>query len=317
MENPLISIIVPVYNVEKYLERCVDSVVGQTYKNIEIFLVDDGSTDNSGEMCDCFEKNDSRIKVLHKKNGGLSDARNAALDIFSGEYVTFIDSDDYVSPQYIEILYNALKNTDSDISIAGHIRGNDTNYNFKENKQCVNTIKMTNEECLNNWHDKYINVETTAWGKLYKSGLFRDNNIRYPKGKIFEDMYTTHIIVKHSQNVCIVDNEIYYYFNRNDSIIHTQSVEKLLMKYDALTQRLEWFSANGYTDASHRLLIKQVKHIIKNMVSCKNESVKKYMYDEFEKYYKQVKKIKKTFLDTVIFGIFKIWRNLCIRYRKV
>lgn len=116
MEEKLISIIVPVYNVEKYLKECIDSVISQTYKNLEIILVDDGSTDKSGEICDEYSKKDSRIKVIHKENGGLSDARNVALDIAKGEYIGFVDSDDYVEKDMFETLYKLAEEHNTEIS---------------------------------------------------------------------------------------------------------------------------------------------------------------------------------------------------------
>ena len=116
MENPLISVIVPIYNVEEYLNRCVESIVNQTYQKLEIILVDDGSPDNCPRMCDDWAKKDSRIKVIHKENGGLSDARNAGMKITTGEYISFIDSDDYIETCMIEILYEAIKKYDCDIA---------------------------------------------------------------------------------------------------------------------------------------------------------------------------------------------------------
>ena len=121
-EQPLISVIVPVYNVEKYLKKCVNSITSQTYENLEILLVDDGSTDLSGQICNEFEKNDARIKVIHKKNGGLSDARNAGLDRAKGQYYAFIDSDDYIQDNTIEIMLNAVKKNKSEISVCNMIR---------------------------------------------------------------------------------------------------------------------------------------------------------------------------------------------------
>ena len=121
-EQPLISVIVPVYNVEKYLKKCVNSITSQTYENLEILLVDDGSTDSSGQICNEFEKNDARIKVIHKKNGGLSDARNAGLDRAKGQYYAFIDSDDYIQDNTIEIMLNAVKKNKSEIAICNMIR---------------------------------------------------------------------------------------------------------------------------------------------------------------------------------------------------
>ena len=116
----LISIVLPIYNVENYIEKCMESVLNQTYKNIEIILVDDGSPDNCPIICDQYVKEDNRVKVVHKENGGLSDARNAGIKVANGDYITFIDSDDYVDKDYVEFLYNTIEETDADIAIGGH-----------------------------------------------------------------------------------------------------------------------------------------------------------------------------------------------------
>ena len=116
----LISVVVPIYNVENYIKKCVDSILSQTYKNLEIILVDDGSPDNCPQICDEYAQKDNRIKVIHKENGGLSDARNAGIDISKGKFITFIDSDDYIEKDYVEVLYNSIKENASDMAIGSH-----------------------------------------------------------------------------------------------------------------------------------------------------------------------------------------------------
>ena len=183
-DEPLISIIIPVFNVERYLERCVESVLGQTYRHLEIFLVDDGSTDSSGEICEHLKKKDARIKVIHKINGGLSDARNAALDIVRGEWITFIDSDDWVEKKYVECLYEKAVKTNSQISIGSFVTTSGATRT--EEKELYNIV-MDNEEAISNLlYQKYYT--TSAWGKLYKSELF--DKIRFPVGKLYEDVET-------------------------------------------------------------------------------------------------------------------------------
>lgn len=173
LEQPLISIIVPVYKVEKYLKRCVDSILTQTYQNMEIILVDDGSPDNCGAICDRYKKTDNRVVVIHKRNGGLSDARNTAIPLAKGEYISFIDSDDWISSYYVEHLYEAVAKCDADIGISWFeniFEGKALQ--SKPEEPLSNYECLTAEECLKKL--LYQNgVEVCAWGKLYKTALIK------------------------------------------------------------------------------------------------------------------------------------------------
>ena len=170
---PLISVVIPVYNVEKYIDRCIDSVINQTYKNLEILLIDDGSKDSSSEKCDLFAESDSRIKVVHKNNGGLSDARNKGIDIFQGEYITFIDSDDWINLEYIELLYKSIINNNADISISDMVDSDGKGYEKRYNTYGINEKVYTPEEAL------YVilsqkEFNTSADGKLFKAKFFKN-----------------------------------------------------------------------------------------------------------------------------------------------
>ncbi len=228
MDNEIISIIVPCYNVEKYIERCVTSLVNQTYINIEIILVDDGSTDSTSELCESYKRDDSRIKVIHKKNGGLSDARNAGMKVATGNYFFFLDSDDFISTDTIKFLYKNLLDKDADISTCAHI-------NYFENKSTKNRtydnknfVYETEDALKNLLYEK--NITTSAWGKLYKRNLF--DNIEYPKGKICEDLPTTYLLFAKSKRVSINSIPMYYYLIRKDSIIHSKFNKKRLDALD-------------------------------------------------------------------------------------
>lgn len=212
---PLISIIVPCYKVEKYLPKCIDSIINQSYKNLEIILVDDGSPDNCGKICDNYALNDNRIKVIHKNNGGLSDARNVAINIAKGEYLTFIDSDDYVSSNYIMHLFQIAKQNDCQISVVQPLI-------FKEeNSPAIHPIKsqievLTPLEAIKSmfYQRKF---ETSAWGKLYHKSLF-ETGIRYPKGLLFEDNPVTFRLLYQSNKVVISNQKLYFYLIRTNSI---------------------------------------------------------------------------------------------------
>lgn len=212
--KPLVSVILPVYNVEAYLERCIRSVQEQTYPNLEIILVDDGSTDRSSEMCDAFQKEDSRIIVVHKENGGLSDARNQGAAIATGEYITFIDSDDYVTPGYVEYLYYLIEKYSCEVSLCTHT------VVFENGKKKIygdgTDEVLSSRECLERmlYHDV---IDTSAWAKLYRSELVKETP--YPKGKLFEDIGTTYQFFLKSGKVACGYKSQYYYILRSNSIV--------------------------------------------------------------------------------------------------
>lgn len=217
MERPLISIIVPMYGVEQYIKRCVNSILSQSYTNLEIILVDDGSPDKCGVIADEYAKEDNRIVVIHKQNGGLSDARNVAIPLAKGEYINFIDSDDWVSKYYIENLYNAILKDNSDLSISW----------FKEVEEkkekaliCDSLLSyeiIDSKECLKRLlYQDYI--ETTACGKLYKKSLFED--LRYPTGRLYEDIPVTYEYINRANKIATIRNQDYYYYQRKTSIQH-------------------------------------------------------------------------------------------------
>lgn len=214
--EPLISVIVPIYNVEKYLPRCVDSLLGQRYRNLELLLVDDGSTDGSGALCEAYAARDARVRVLHKPNGGLSDARNAGLAAARGEYLSFVDGDDWVSPYYLENLYRALEQADADFSASGFEEVFEGQPVSAEPTDTLEQFEILRQEaCLKRilYQD---GMEVTTPTKLYKKELF--NGVQYPVGKLYEDIPVAYEIVKRSRKAACIANRDYYYFQRGDSI---------------------------------------------------------------------------------------------------
>ena len=168
-QDELISIIIPVYKVEKYLEKCINSIIGQTYTNLQIILVDDGSPDNSGKICDKYAKKDSRVEVIHKSNGGLSEARNSGIERAKGKYIGFVDSDDYIKEDMYEVLYNLITRFQADVSICNlyDVVGDEKNIrNINEGIKEYNRIDILKEVLM----DK--NIQSYAWNKLYKKELF-------------------------------------------------------------------------------------------------------------------------------------------------
>lgn len=231
--DELISIVVPIYNVEKFLEKCIRSIIAQTYINLEIILVDDGSTDSCGMICDEYKKKDNRIKVIHKKNGGLSSARNKGIDIAKGKYIGFVDGDDWIEPQMYRVLYDLVKKDNADLGICGFLR-------IKEEEASVRVEEIHSKECISgrellsriiDYDTKYI----VAWNKLYKCNLFK--KLRYPKGKIHEDEFIIHDIAWNCKKVSIISDILYNYRIRDNSIMLSKMNIKKLDGFEAIYYR--------------------------------------------------------------------------------
>lgn len=207
--EPLISVIVPVYKVEQYLDRCVSSVLAQTYQNTEIILVDDGSPDGCPAMCDAYAEKYAKIQVIHQENKGLSGARNKGIDAAKGEYLAFVDSDDVWSPYFLESLYGAMKEHDADISQCRweYMHGEELKEAYEPQAKCE---CFTNREMLANLYIQTGAYYVVAWNKLYKKELFA--NIRYPEGRIHEDEATTYKLFDLAKKCVFVDNALYGYF---------------------------------------------------------------------------------------------------------
>ncbi|HFI0161282.1 TPA: glycosyltransferase [Streptococcus suis] len=236
IKEELVSVIVPVYNVEKYLSQCLDSIIHQTYKNLEIILVNDGSTDGSGKICDDYAAKDGRIKVIHQENGGLSDARNKGLDLMTGQFVTFVDSDDYLENNCIHTLYTYACTCKTDISIGKFIEfeENTSQFLFHNHLNNGNKIEfLTGDQCLERHHKYFLGIFVTAWAKLYRTSLFNDSNpcksIRYPLGVLHEDQYTTHKLFFKSNKIVFVNDYLYVYRVRENSITNTLLSDKRIM----------------------------------------------------------------------------------------
>lgn len=215
LNQELISVIVPIYNVEKYLDRCVKSICEQSYRNLEIILVDDGSGDMCGAMCDTYANHDSRVLVVHKENGGLSDARNAGLNICSGTYVTFIDSDDYIEHDYIETLYSALVENQADISIGDYFYETENGLTINSYLNSGKVRILDQKEAIGELCKLKL-FSNSAWGKLYPTKFFLD--IRYPKGKIYEDIPITYRLILKAGKIAFCEKPIYHYIYRLQAI---------------------------------------------------------------------------------------------------
>lgn len=234
MHSVLISVIVPIYNVEKYLQNCLDSLINQTFSNWEAILVDDGSTDNSGKICDEYALLDNRFKVIHKENGGQSSARNIALDMVNGPYVTYLDSDDFLANNAFQILYDIAIQYEADIVQCNSIRGSDTSFPSILDTHSVSVHTYDNHTIFTKFAAKII-----PWGKLYKREVI--GNIRFPEGLINEDDFTVWKYYYNAKRIIVTNTPLYYYsYNPNSTM--AQKVKRPNFKYfDAYRERIKFF----------------------------------------------------------------------------
>lgn len=220
----------PVYKVELYIRECIDSILKQTYQNFELILVDDGSPDNCGKICEEYSRKDKRIIVIHKKNGGLSEARNAGIEIAQGSFITFVDSDDYISDIYLESLCKVQEKYDADI-----VQGEETRqkHSLLYNNDDVTLKFYNNKNALINLL-LFENVKVYAWAKLYKRHLF--DNIRYPIGRLNEDCATTYKFIAKAKKIVCSSQKIYFYRNTPNSIMNSQFNNKRFQLWDVPTE---------------------------------------------------------------------------------
>lgn len=243
---PLISVIVPVYKVEAYLPACVDSILSQTFSNFELILVDDGSPDACGAMCDSYAREDSRIRVIHQKNGGLSAARNAGLDIAKGEYVTFVDSDDVIAPDCLQVFTEVADETDADVVVGSYIEFSDDSdlkgiwaqletkksYRIENRYNACEALYLGNSE-----------MPINAWGKLYKTGVI--NSRRFPVGRIHEDQAFVPRIIYTASSIVILDKVVYGYRYNEDGITHSTFSNRRYDDIWVIDQCIAFFEDNG------------------------------------------------------------------------
>ncbi len=295
---PRISVIVPVYKVEKYLRRCLDSICAQTYKNFELILIDDGSPDNCGNICDEYAKQHNRIHVIHQKNGGLSAARNAGIDWSlehsNSEWLTFIDSDDWVHPRYLEILNQAVEKTGLQIAIVTHKATHGEEIRIDESQLDAKVVKTLSFYCSRSI------FALAPWGKLYHKDCFL--NIRYPLGRLHEDEFTTYKVLFLYQKIAYINQPLYAYYQNPEGIIQSTNKDRLRIdKIDALFEQIVYFSEKKYIIAEmQRLMIcaeqinifnskakgcteQQLEHVKKVKVQLLNEYPNMFWFHDFLK----------------------------------
>ena len=249
--NKLISIIIPIYNTETFLRQCVDSVINQTYKNLEIILVDDGSTDNSGKICDEYALKDNRIKVIHKKNGGVSSARNAGLDIAKGDYIGFVDSDDFIEKDMYESLLNTIIRTKSQVVVCNWFKG--VKNNWIQNKIFPTKEKLTVNEALENFYWCMF-----CWNKLFDIKII--GKIRFPVNCGYgEDISFCLDIYKLCENIICLDKCKYYYRTNYNSALNAHKFKKIYLLYiDVLQKEIEYVEKNDLIELKNKIYKHQI-----------------------------------------------------------
>lgn len=272
-----ISVVVPIYNVEKYIRSCIESIIEQTYKNLEIILVDDGSPDNCGIICDEYASKDKRIKVIHKVNGGLSDARNIGISIAKGEFISFVDSDDTIEKDMYETLLNAIYTYNADIAECGYYKVYPDKIiqpKYLRETKCFNTYNAL-EELIS-----FGYFQTVVWNKLYKTNTIK--GIMFPVGRINEDEFWTYKVFSEAKRLVYVNKIKYYYLQRPGSIMQNEYNVKRLDALDAHNERLRFIS-NKYPELYNIAEKYYVLHSLlqyNNLLKSKGlDNTKKFLYE--------------------------------------
>lgn len=319
---PKISVIVPIYNVELYLSECIDSIIKQTFFDIEIILINDGSTDNCKDICEYYKNIDNRVIVINKDNGGLSSARNAGIDIAKGEYIIFIDSDDIINHNMLKILYDACERYSCFISQCSYkkfYRKNqiedeiNNEFNNELNFKIINNI-----EALDNlYNEEYINT-TVAWNKLYKTSLWE--NIRYPEGKLHEDEYTTYKLIYSSNKIAITNKTLYYYRSNYNSIVNSKYRLERLDSIEAFEKRYIFFINQGMNNLAKKTIKKYIFNILSIYYRVyyeidNNELILKELRGKLKKYFNKLFFNKEiTLKNKLLISIFLINPYLYVKY---
>lgn len=299
-----ISVIVPVYNVEKYITKCVNSLIAQTYTNLEIILVDDGSPDNCPQICDDFAKIDSRIKVIHKQNGGLSSARNVGLDVAEGDYVTFVDSDDYIMPETYSTMYDLIKREDADIVICGldWINEDGSKWEGVEESPIKDEV-LTKREVFKKLCARGYFYYVTAVNKLYKKEVF--DGIRFPVSKVHEDEFTAHHIYAKCNKIVSCKNEFYKYVQHQGTIMHSGFTIKKLDAAEAFYDRYLFFKRNKEKECAKFVLVQAYSIVLQCLQQL-----------NVNKYKKEIKPIMRKVALSLACNLNSRWLKLLLVYCK-
>lgn len=305
----MVSVIIPIYNTEKFLPKCIDSVLGQTYKNLEIILVNDGSPDKSLPICREYEKKDNRIIVVDKPNGGLSDARNHGTAAATGRYIFYLDSDDFIADNALEILVDKIEETNTDMVIFNFQRfkyNADYSINLYEAPEVKLPCGVFNKKEVLNMFSIVTPPLVTAWSKLYKTSVAKAVN--FPKGKINEDEFTAHVFINNCELISIIDTPLYFYQNNPNSIINSKnliSCDKLFAIYDRILflQNLDLSAAEN---VQIHVFYLHFRNIFPYLYKAKSKNINE-IFSMYKTLYKKLINLQ----DITIYDKIKM---LCMRY---
>ena len=313
MSEKIVSVILPIYNVSDYLCECIDSVMKQTYKNLEIILVDDGSTDSCPQICDAYANKDNRIKVIHKKNGGLSDARNVGIESSTGDYIALVDSDDVISPFFIEELYKTCEINGATIAACKFIKFNKIT-EIKKTIKFENTELISGRELIKNIYKGIAcDYGFTAWNKLYNRHLF--DSIKYPFGRIYEDTFTTYQLYFKARKVALIDTPLYFYRMRPKSIMSSElSFKKIKDGVDADASVVKFFYNKDDSEllelASSYFCMETLRTYFKDIKTVKKEEYsdsKKYLKETYNETWNYCRQSNIGFVKKILFSLIKVF----------
>ena len=310
MNEELVSIIVPIFNVGPYLKKCLDSIINQSYKNLEIILIDDGSSDGSEIICDKYKELDNRVVVIHKENEGLSSARNKGLDIASGHLISFVDSDDYIEPNMIELLKKNMDRYNSDIAICAF-------YQIKDGiRKSIGTdnekqeLFFTGKNKFVNTQNKLDSLTVYPWNKLYKKELF--DGIRYQDGKIYESSYIMCNILDKSEKTSYILTPLYNYVFRKSSIVNSFSINHF-DKIEAYNKNISFYTEKEYYDLALEEKNRKMNRIILNLSKMKRYNIiNKEIYNKYYQELVDTNKEVKWKGSTKINRLYKVFRKSSI-----
>lgn len=307
-----VSVIVPIYNVQKYLPRCIDSIIKQSYKNLEIILVDDGSTDGSEVVCDRYAQKDSRVIVVHQKNIGLAGARNAGIDISKGEYICFVDSDDYVHPDYVKYLYKMCQENDCEIGICYHYITEEDDY-YKDIDINSEIEIYSRKEIFDRFYTNDHGSIVIAWNKIYKRECI--GSIRYDVGMIHEDEATTFKFLYNANKIAFGREILYYYYSRSDSITGQAYNIKKLDILKAYENRLVFYREHDEKELYDRECQYYLSEILANYYKVyRILKDKKVLEDLRKKYSDTYKNVDKTNWSTGRKLLYAVCRRFPLLY---
>ena len=293
-----VSIIVPVYQVEKYIRQCVDSILAQTFTDFELILVDDGSKDKSDQICDEYAVIDQRVKVIHKENGGAADTRNIGLDHAVGNYIMFIDSDDYIDPTMLECLYKNILNEDADIAACNYC------YFFENNREIDFSIQIESEVLsgteifYSRKNERNYGFWTVVWNKLYKKEIF--GKVRFRCGKYYEDEFFANDLYQIDIKVVTIPECLYYYRQHNNSTMRKKSIEKNFDLIEAFQERIGvYLKEERYADQAYKVKIFSLEYLAESKKLITNKDEENQFLQAEKKTKDMIKRLKKMKLSKI------------------